>query len=71
MSADLMNRAEFARRAGVSVRKIDAMLREGEVSCVRLGGRVLFAEKHLIELAERFEQRASAHDSKRPIRIAR
>jgi len=63
-----MNKAEFARRAGVSVTTPEGLLRAGEVSCVRIGGRVLFRESQLEELLARYENSASKPTRKTVIR---
>jgi excisionase family DNA binding protein len=63
-----MNTKEFAKRVGVSRATISRFLRDGDVSCVRLGGRVLFTEEHAVELLKKFEAKAIVR-KQRPIKI--
>jgi hypothetical protein len=63
-----MNRSEFARFVGISVPTLDRLLRDRKVGCVRLGGRVLFTERHAEELFEKFE--VKAREERKHLRIA-
>lgn len=52
-----MNKKEFAARAGISVRKLERMMKARQVTFVRLGRRIVFREKYFEELMERNEHR--------------
>ena len=60
-----MDRFEFAARVGISRATVDRLLAAGDVSCVRIGTRVLFTEAHAVELLAKFEQKVISK-GKRP-----
>jgi excisionase family DNA binding protein len=50
-----MNKQEFAAYVGVSLRTLEALMHDREVSFVRIRGRVLFTERHAEELFKKFD----------------
>jgi excisionase family DNA binding protein len=50
-----MNRKQFAARVGISVPTLDRKLRDGDILPIRIGRRVLFAERHVQQFLNRFD----------------
>lgn len=64
-----MTRFEFAERVGISRATLDRLLAAGDVSCVRIGSRVLFTDNHAAELLRKFEAKAVVR-KQRPLLVS-